>query len=336
MLLKITHQTDLTYSDLIHETVMELRMAPRQEQDQHRLSFSLAVGPPTAVTGYFDWLGNTVHAFTINGAHREVKIAATSVVETDRPPRDPTQLYDRWPIEGPPDFALSDYLRFGGAVDDCPKLRDLSRELNPRDGMSLGMLALRVLQLIDQRFLYEKGVTTATSPITDVLDHGRGVCQDFAHLMIGLSRALGIPARYVSGFLHPDRQRYRGYTQTHAWCELHFPSVGWVGFDPTNNCTVNSYFVKLAVGRDYGDVPPNKGLFKGAAAESINVTVHSEELPTVPAGLPAERLRPLPVPVQRAGKLLHPDPAKQQAVQQQQVRNDEQSDYHQQQQQQQQ
>src|SRR6185503_7851521 len=84
MLLKITHETDLSYSDLITESVMELRVMPRQEQGQHRLAFSLAIGPQTSVSSYFDWLGNTVHAFTVNEPHREIKIVASSIVETEQ------------------------------------------------------------------------------------------------------------------------------------------------------------------------------------------------------------------------------------------------------------
>src|ERR1700704_4758468 len=112
MLLKITHETDLAYSAPIHETVMELRMAPRQEQDQHRLSFRLAIGPATPVTGYFDWLGKLVHAFTINAFHERIRIVATSVVETDRPPLDVGGLGDRWPVDAAGlDYAVRHYLR---------------------------------------------------------------------------------------------------------------------------------------------------------------------------------------------------------------------------------
>src|ERR1700722_5033083 len=89
MLLKIVHATDLRYSDLISESIMELRMVPRQEQDQHRLSFELAIGPTTGVSSYFDWLGNTVHTFSVNGFHEQIRIVATSVVETDRPRKQP-------------------------------------------------------------------------------------------------------------------------------------------------------------------------------------------------------------------------------------------------------
>jgi transglutaminase-like putative cysteine protease len=297
MLLKITHETNLTYSDTISESVMELRVAPRQEQDQHRLSFDLGIGPPTSVNSYFDWLGNTVHAFTVNAFHNEIRILATSVVETDRVKTEPERFKDSWPLAYEGDYTLYDYLAFGGPIVDSPALRSVVDVLSPRAGMSLGELALRILHLINERFTYEKGITTSASPITDILDHGKGVCQDFTHLMIGLARAMKIPARYVSGLVHPDAQRFRGYTQTHAWCELLFPSAGWIGFDPTNQCIVGANFVKVALGRDYRDVPPNKGVYRGSAKESIDVAVKTEELKSIPPELAAERFQQISVPV---------------------------------------
>src|SRR5882724_1639744 len=336
MLLKITHQTDLEYTDLINETVMELRMTPRQEQDQHRLSFALAIGPPTSIASYFDWQGNTVHAFSINSFHKQIRIVATCVLETNREALNLNELPDEWPVRWEGDYTVWDYLRYGGAVVDCPELRKLTEELGPKPGMKLGPLVLRTLKLINDRFTYQKGVTTAASPITEILSQGSGVCQDFTHLMIGLARAMGIPARYVSGFLHPDMERYRGYAQTHAWCELYFPSTGWVGVDPTNNSVVNAHFVKVAVGRDYRDVPPHKGLFKGSVTESMDVKVLSEDLPRVPMGLPAERLETLSVPMYASVREYARDNGGQQEVQQQQQQRKEDGEYHQQQQQQQQ
>ena len=297
MLLKVTHQTDLSYSDPISETVMELRMAPRQEQDQHRLSFQLATGPATSASSYFDWLGNTVHTFTANAFHRQIRIVATSVVETDRPPRDPAQLPDTWPVPpGAYDYTAYDYLQFGGPVVDSPQLRDLAVALGAQPGARLGDLGQRMLRLINERFTYRKGITTAASPITEMLEHGSGVCQDFTHLMIGLGRALHIPARYVSGLLHPDAEKYKGFTQTHAWVELLFPSAGWVGFDPANNCVVGENFIKVAVGRDYRDVPPNKGVWRGRAKETIDVAVQTVQLKEIPPELAAERFQRLDVP----------------------------------------
>jgi transglutaminase-like putative cysteine protease len=174
-----------------------------------------------------------------------------------------------------------------------------------------------MLELIVNKFYYRKGITTAASPITDILEHGQGVCQDFTHLMIGVARALRIPARYVSGFLHPDAEKFRGYTQTHAWCELLFPSTGWIGFDPANNCVVGPNFVKIAIGRDFRDVPPNKGVYRGSAKERIDVRVKSEELPTIPPELAAERIGTLPVPVDASDRALRREMVAQQDQQQQ-------------------
>ncbi|MGA2581694.1 MAG: transglutaminase family protein [Tepidisphaeraceae bacterium] len=320
MLLKVTHQTDLRYSDLINESIMELRMVPRQEQDQHRLSFELAIGPATSISSYFDWLGNTVHTFSVNSFHNQIQIIATSVVETDRPRKEPERFKDSWPVPASAyDYSAYDFMHFGGPIIvDCPELHEMVKLLNPQPGASLGELALAILHLINEKFTYKKGITTAASPITDVLKTGYGVCQDFTHLMIGLARALGIPARYVSGFIHPDAQRFRGYSQTHAWCELLFPLAGWVGFDAANSCVVGGNFVKVAVGRDFHDVPPNRGVYRGKAAETIDVAVKSEQLRSIPSELAAERLQALDIPTYPTGYIIHREFANQQEHQQQQ------------------
>jgi transglutaminase-like putative cysteine protease len=329
MLLKLTHTTDLSYSGLISESTMELRMAPRQEQDQHRLSFTLALGPAAAALSYFDWLGNTVHAFTVNSFHKQIKIVATSVVETNRPRVDLDAMPDAYPVcPGDCDYTVYDFLQFGGPVVDSPMLRELVGEFRPKQDTPLGEVAQRMLDLINERFTYQKGITNATSPITDVLRHRSGVCQDFTHLMIGMARAMGIPARYASGLLHPRAEDsdaapptadgFRGFTQTHAWCELLFPSAGWVGFDPANHCTVGDNFVKVAVGRHFFDVPPNKGVYRGMARESIDVAVQSEELEEIPPELAAERVQSLSVPTFPEGTSSHRELANQQQEHQQQ------------------
>lgn len=319
MLLKIRHQTDLHYTDLISESVMELRMAPRQENDQHRLSFQLAIGPATPASSYFDWLGNIVHAFTVNAFHANIRIVATSVVETDRRKVEVERFVDKWPLAADAcGYSCYDYLHFGGPIIDSPQLRQLAAMITPKAETSLGELALRMLYLIDEKFTYKTGVTNFASPITDLLEKGAGVCQDFTHLMIGLARILGIPARYVSGYVHPDEARFRGFTQTHAWCELLFPSAGWIGFDPTNRCIVGANFIKVAIGRDFRDVTPNKGVYRGKATESIEVKVNTEEMPAIPAELAAERVHSLPVPTFPAGYNYHREMINQQQEQQQQ------------------
>jgi transglutaminase-like putative cysteine protease len=136
--------------------------------------------------------------------------------------------------------------------------------------------------------------------------------------MIGTARALRVPARYVSGYLHPASDRFRGYTQTHAWCELYFPSTGWIGFDPANRCLASEHFIKIGIGRDFRDVPPNKGVYRGQAKEAMSVQVHSEELKTVPPELVTDRMRTINVPTYPTGKSGHVERVPQQQEHQQQ------------------
>ena len=298
MLLKLIHKTDLTYDAPIGESVVELRMFPREEISQHRLSFELKLKPYSTVNSYFDWLGNTVHTFTINKVHESLQIVATSIVETEKFTTMPETLPDTWPTRPTDDYQLYDYLQFGGPVVESDLLAGFAKELYPRPGIRIGELGQRMIRLINTQFEYRTGVTTSASPVTEMLKLKAGVCQDFTHLMIALARSMKIPARYVSGFLHPDDtdiERFRGYTQSHAWCELYFPSYGWIGFDPTNSCVAGENFVKVAVGRDYRDVPPNKGLYRGGAKESIEVSVKTEILEHIPRDLFPEKIMPMGV-----------------------------------------
>jgi transglutaminase-like putative cysteine protease len=303
MLLSIKHQTELSYSDYIKESVIELRMAPMQETQQHRLSFELAIGPSSKVKSYFDWLGNWVHVFSINPLHNQIQIIASSVVETGSPTLTLDALPDLWRKDAEYDWTHYDFLQFGGPVVDTTILRELAGAIlrtasSKGPNVRVGDLATVMLSKISEFFVYEKGVTSSASPITEILAHRRGVCQDFAHLMIGLTRALNIPARYVSGYIHNEKSaEFRGSAQSHAWVEIFVPSTGWVALDPTNNCLVGENFVKVATGRNFSDVPPNKGVYKGAGSEKIEVSVKTERLASVPAELVAERTMALSMPV---------------------------------------
>ena len=310
MLLEFTHTTELTYTDHIHDSAMELRVCPSQVGDQHRLSFDLAIGPAAQVHSYFDWLDNHVHAFTVNGYHDRIRMVATSVVETDRPeqPIDWLDtLPDTWPLDGVDgEYQHYDFLQFGGLVKDTPLLRQLVDHIAPRDGEPAGSLLRRTLHVMKERFGYKTGVTTSASTSEAMLEKGAGVCQDFTHVLLGALRAMQIPARYCSGIVYsnasePNQPQYLGASQTHAWVEAYLPSQadsetgGWVGLDATNTCLAGPRFIKVAVGRDYGDVPPNKGVYRGAGEESIEVSVSTRWLSSVPPELMAERVRKLPL-----------------------------------------
>ena len=177
----------------------------------------------------------------------------------------------------------ADALNPSALVPSLPEVAALAepfRDLEPFDAVR-GMS-----EMIYRRFEYQPGVTDVTTSVAEVVAGGRGVCQDFAHLLIGLCRALEIPARYVSGYIvtsesgAPDR----GGGASHAWAEASTPSHGWRGFDPTNNLVANDRYIKIAVGRDYHDVPPTRGTYRGAAVGHLDVAVSTrvlgETLPT--------------------------------------------------------
>jgi transglutaminase-like putative cysteine protease len=294
MILEVQHETHLSYSALVTESIAEARMEPPSDAAQTCRSFALSVTPQTDVFRYRDGLGNTVHHFNLLQAHREVRILAASIVETHPRTLDPLAVRIDYPLDlSAVDLDILDFLKMDGPVRPTPRLNPLLEELRPTEAATVGELVLRVADYIYSHFEYAPAVTLAHSPIDDVLQQGKGVCQDFTHLMIAILRSFGVPARYVSGYIHrPNKD-----SQSHAWCEVWLPGLGWLGIDPTNNCRVNDHFVKVATGRDFTDVPPNKGIYRGEALERIFVRVETRELESLPSRSWQEQLPPLNVPL---------------------------------------
>jgi transglutaminase-like putative cysteine protease len=294
MILEIQHETHLSYNEPVSESIAEVRMEPVSDDDQTCRSFHLALSPSAGIFRYQGGFGNHVHHFNILPPHTEVRILAASVVETHPRPRNLPDSQAAYP----PDvdaggLELLDYLQMRGPVRHTPRLEPLLDSLRPRPGMPLGELVAQVSSAIHSRFEYAKHVTLASSPIDDVLEYGKGVCQDFTHLMIAVLRSFGVPARYVSGYIH----RPNAESQSHAWCEAWLPDLGWVGVDPTNDQVVGDGFVKVAIGRDFTDVPPNKGIYRGRADESIMVRVETRPLESLPSLAWQEQLPPLHAPL---------------------------------------
>jgi len=159
---------------------------------------------------------------------------------------------------------------------------------------------------INERFEYRKNVTTYDSTTEDFLKIGAGVCQDFAHLMLGLLRLRQIPCRYVSGYLHVERKK-REPSQSHAWVELHSPTAGWVAFDPTHNRAVDERYVVVGHGRHYDDVPPNKGIYCGIAKETLKAEVVTEVVAGKFVSTLREEIRQIDLPVFREVPVRPPD-----------------------------
>jgi transglutaminase-like putative cysteine protease len=294
MFYTIRHLTKFRYNSPVSESVMEARMHPRNENDQRCLTFQLSVSPRSRVFPYRDHLGNHIHHFDIPAPHLQLVIVAESLVERpplpEIPPRMAPEAWDEleamvgaedcWETLLPSTFARPTPL-----LDELRDRFDVRRRDDP----------LTVLRQLNENLYdwieYVPKSTHVNSPIDEALQNRKGVCQDFAHIMIALVRGLGIPCRYVSGYLHRRRQDTdrSAADATHAWIEAQLPHLGWVGFDPTNRRLVSDRHIRTAIGRDYADVPPTKGIFRGNTASELTVAVRvscSAEPPPLDQELP--------------------------------------------------
>ncbi len=294
MILEIQHETCFTYPEPVTEAVTEVRMEPVSGPDQSCHSFHLRVDPSAELARYQDGFGNRVYHFNLLEVHSQVRILSASVVETHLRAIQLTDCRARYPLDlKGADLEVFDFLKFRGPIRETPLLQPVLKKLEPRDGMPLGELVTGVCHHIHEEYDYAPYTTLSSSPIDDVLEQGKGVCQDFTHLMLGILRTFGVPARYVSGYIHRPGQE----SQSHAWCETWLPGLGWVGVDPTNDRLTDDKFIKVAVGRDFTDVPPNKGIYRGQVLETIAVRVETRELERLPSLSWQEQLPPLNVPL---------------------------------------
>ncbi|HKX65281.1 MAG TPA: transglutaminase family protein [Rhizomicrobium sp.] len=281
MFYSIRHVTRFRYSGPVRESVMELRMQPRSEGPQTLRSFQISTNPRAQLYAYTDHLGNAVYHFNLLREHEELRIEAQAVVEiaSMRPmpdKLDPLEWSrynsfnlsdDHFDMLGPSRFARS-----SRELESFMKIADLEKPVGDP------LMALRTLQRgIYDSFDYEPGVTEVNSPIEVALEQRRGVCQDFAHIMTAIARIWGVPCRYVSGYLYHKGSHDRSAANaTHAWVEAYLPSMGWIGFDPTNNIMAGERHIRAAVGRDYADVPPTRGTYKGGADSELSIAVSLE------------------------------------------------------------
>jgi transglutaminase-like putative cysteine protease len=271
MLFRIKHVTRYVYEHPASHSHNDVRLAPIDAPDQKLIAFSLDVTPPAAISEYRDSFGNIAHSIDIQPAHTELVISSASVVERIA-----------LPAEASPRITVGDYLR-----DDSTRMQEYGEFLNPsryvpfsdrlrrffwsvRPQLSEDIAAYteRTILYVRSQFAYDGATTNVNSTVDDILTSGGGVCQDFAHLSIGLLRLAGIPARYVSGYLAPDPRRATNSAPpelaSHAWIEALLPGSGWTGFDPTHRTRTMIRHIRVAVGRDYNDLPPVSGVYQSA------------------------------------------------------------------------
>ncbi len=303
----IRHLTRFRYSAPVSESILEIRKEPRTEGRQRCLDFRLLVSPTARVMSYRDYLGNMIHHFDVPGQHRELQVIGEATVEVQAANETPVKLPESAWAEIDAANARGDYwdsLQPSLFARPSEELRALATILDVRRKLDPLSLVREVNSRVFKHFTYVPNSTKVDSPIEEAIVNAGGVCQDFAHITLALLRPLGLPCRYVSGYLYHSSSSKDRSTDgaTHAWIEVMLPSLGWVGFDPTNDLLTTDRHIRTAVGRDYSDVPPTRGVFKGTATSSLEVSVAvtpadvqaPEELPPLtdewPEGLPGVEL----------------------------------------------
>jgi transglutaminase-like putative cysteine protease len=283
---QIRHLTRFTYNSPVSESVMELRMQPLTDRRQRNLRFDITTNPRARIFAYRDHLGNAVHYFDIPGHHLRLDLTAEAAVDVSPGEALPDHLADdAWDAVDAPDSSgeFVNWLAPSRFARETPALLDFARVLGVRRDRDPLTLLHHLTRTLYDELAYEPRTTHVDSPIDEALSARAGVCQDFAHIMIALVRHAGIPCRYVSGYLASsgDTHDRSIANATHAWVEARLPALGWVGFDPTNNTLAQERHIAVAVGRDYGDVPPTRGVFKGGTGSELRVavTVSRSELP---------------------------------------------------------
>lgn len=274
----IRHVTRFIYEAPISESIMEARMQPRSEGRQRCLQFALSTTPSSRIRVYQDHDGNVVHHFNLPGRLSRLSVVAEALIDSAPCPALPAALGDdAW---GEVDAAAaggafwemlnaSPFARQTPALEAFAGELDLSRAADPLTTLK------RLNDDLSARLTYSPKSTRVDSPIDEALASRRGVCQDFTHIMIALVRRLGIPSRYVSGYLFQQAEDGVRSPEgsTHAWMEAWLPGLEWVGFDPTNKLVADHRHIRVALGRDYADVPPTRGVFKGSTAVRSELSV---------------------------------------------------------------
>ncbi|MFT4210413.1 MAG: transglutaminase family protein [Microbacterium sp.] len=272
--LRIEHQTGFAYEGAVSASYNEARMLPGTTDSQFVLSSALEIDPATAVSSYVDYFGTRVSSFDILSPHQGLTIVARSLVEVRPRPIEHTGItWDRLAAESSRAIETVEQLSQSDRTTPHAEVVEIARSIAGRHD-DPGRAAHDICMAIGDAVEYVYGVTGVHSTAADAWKARKGVCQDMAHIAIGALRAVGIPARYVSGYLHPRAGAEIGVAvagESHAWVEWF--AGEWAGFDPTNNTEIGDRHVLVGRGRDYNDVPPLRGVYAGPDKSKLNVRV---------------------------------------------------------------
>lgn len=285
---RITHRTTYAYSAQVAVSHHAARLRPRDTDTQRCLEFGLSFDPePDLLTEHTDSFGNRVSCFSVQKLHTHFEVVSrshvslTAVLQPD-PAQTPAwedvaaKFRDPVPVDllDPCQFVYGSPL----LVHEMP-MRNFAQPSFTK-GRPVLAAAADLCRRIHREFVFDPKATTISTPLNEVLENKRGVCQDFAHLAIASLRAMGLPARYISGYLrtHPPagKPRLQGVDASHAWASCFVPGFGWVDFDPTNDCFTALDHITVAIGRDFSDVSPVRGIITGGGKHSVGVGVDVE------------------------------------------------------------
>ncbi len=280
---KLAHVTLFSYDGPVSESYNELRLRPRHDESQSCLSFRLTTHPASRPAAHLDYFNNWVHRFHILPEHRELRVESEAIVlvHPQQWSWSPLSLAD---FDQRRESMAEEYFDWLAPSEYCPVVPEIGQLIQQVESRCEGTVrgfAQAASGLIHEQFTYKPGATHVHSSVQDSLATRAGVCQDFSHLLIAVLRQRGIPARYVSGYLVPRQasdaravmENVIGGQASHAWVQAYIPETGWIGLDPTAGEFAEDRHIVVARGRDYGDVPPVRGVYKGHAGQSLSVDV---------------------------------------------------------------
>ncbi len=280
MKLAVFHRTTFIYAMPVTQSVNTLHLEPRTFPYQKTISALIRIIPATRVRRFTDLFQNITHHFELPGEHSRLEIE--SRIRVHNLPLDISQLSRDATLAAYSDSSVREqvwpYLQESRWVSRHPEV--WRQALDVTSGLvSIFDQATALMQWIYQEFTYDPGATNVNTHLEEAFQMRRGVCQDFTHVMLGLCRAVGISARYASGYLYNGpRDTLVGAQASHAWAEVYLPAAGWIGFDPTNNTLADERYVKVSVGRDYEDVAPVRGSYHGTGQCRMEVLVEVEKI----------------------------------------------------------
>jgi transglutaminase-like putative cysteine protease len=285
LLYEITHTTTYDYLEDVSASQHLVRLAPRSYPKQNCLSHELAISPhPATLAGHSDYFGNPAHFVAVESPHRQLQIRSHSrvaVLPAFVPDHLETPAWETVRARCRDDHS-GQALEAHEFIYASPMVA-LAEEFAAYAAESFGHarpLFEAVTELatrIHGDFSFDTTATTVATPVMDAFRQRRGVCQDFVHFLIACLRSVGLPARYVSGYLEtdapPGKPKLRGADASHAWASFYCPSIGWIDVDPTNNCIPSLRHITIGWGRDYSDVPPIRGVLVGSESQQLRVAV---------------------------------------------------------------